>query len=345
MERPARKTKVVNYCEGKDFDDDEDFACVKAPPSKKAREEVKPERRTSSGKSSSQESVSGSTAVQTSRKPLEERLRDRDLEAAITLSLLDNAVALKEQSHTSRGVLQVQILTDENTDPSSLHRSNCSVDPDSLGLDQITAEQESSAASKQRPAAAKTSEESRRRQKNEDDDYEPKLAPGPSPSVCVLPARTCDGQKQIKTVSLPDSDSDEDFSEPADSEDEEFTVHKTSKNKKKAAKSEKSRQPPASKREKPTEHLPLPAAASTPGRNPPAAPKRPASSAPPPPPRPSGALSPAGGRIPRWTPPGQIGKSPPSSQRPAGRSPGQGLRLGLSRLVRVKPLHPSVPSH
>lgn len=43
----------------------------------------------------------------------------------------------------------------------------------------------------------------------------------------------------------------------------------------------------------------------------------------------------------------QIGKSPPLAQSPAGKSPGPspGLRLGLSRLVRVKPLHPSVTSH
>ena len=42
---------------------------------------------------------------------------------------------------------------------------------------------------------------------------------------------------------------------------------------------------------------------------------------------------------------GQVGRSPSSSQPPTVRSPGQGLRLGLSRLVRVKPLHPSVASH
>lgn len=41
---------------------------------------------------------------------------------------------------------------------------------------------------------------------------------------------------------------------------------------------------------------------------------------------------------------GQIGRSPTSSTPPAVKSPGQGLRLGLSRLVRVKPLHPGVGS-
>lgn len=46
---------------------DEDFACVKAPPSKKAREDVKQEHNKSSSKSSSQETDSQSTLSQNSR--------------------------------------------------------------------------------------------------------------------------------------------------------------------------------------------------------------------------------------------------------------------------------------
>ena len=50
-----------------------------------------------------------------------------------------------------------------------------------------------------------------------------------------------------------DSESDEDFSEPADSEDEEFTVKKASKAKKneKVTKKDKRKPAPASKKEKP----------------------------------------------------------------------------------------------
>ncbi|KAG7267397.1 hypothetical protein CRUP_017746 [Coryphaenoides rupestris] len=44
-----------------------------------------------------------------------------------------------------------------------------------------------------------------------------------------------------------------------------------------------------------------------------------------------------------------VGRSPSSSSSSSlgsgVRSPGQGLRLGLSRRVRVKPLHPSMTSH
>ncbi|XP_031169551.1 RAD51-associated protein 1 isoform X3 [Sander lucioperca] len=324
MDRPSRKTTVVSYSEAKDFDDDEDFACVKAPPSKKAREDVKQENKKSSSKSSSQESKSQSTLSQKSR-PLDVKLYERDLEAAITLSLLKNEDGIKDQSPTSKGDLKVQFPVVENTDPTSLHVSNCSVDLAVLGLDEITSEKESPALSRQRKAATKGTED--KKLKDEDEDYEPKLT--------------------------PDSESDEDFSEPAESEDEEFTVKKVSKTKKKdrVTKNEKAKTPRASKKEKqpskPSTSKSQAAAASTPVRSPPTAklaPKGPASFSTVSTSKPALSLSPAGGRIPKWNPPAQVGGSPTSSS-PAVKSPGQGLRLGLSRLVRVKPLHPSVASH
>ncbi|TSZ83222.1 Fibroblast growth factor 23 [Bagarius yarrelli] len=57
------------------------------------------------------------------------------------------------------------------------------------------------------------------------------------------------------------------------------------------------------------------------------------------------STSPAGGRTSKWTPPGLLGKSPSSCQSPPLKSPGLGLRLGLSRLARVKPLHPNAVAH
>ncbi|XP_045928144.1 RAD51-associated protein 1 isoform X3 [Micropterus dolomieu] len=330
MDRPSRKTKTVNYCEAKDFDDaDDDFACAMAPPSKKAREDVKQEHKRSSSQSFGQESNSQSTVIQKSRRPLDEKLHERDLEAAITLSLLNNADGIKDQSSTSKGDVKVQDPVDENTDPASLHLSNCSVYTAILGLDEITLEKESLALSRQRKeSVTKATEEHKKKPMDEDEDYEPKL--------------------------MPDSESDEDFSEPAESEDEEFTVKKVSKTKKeKATKNVKTKpQPSASKKEKrtskPSKSKSQAAAASTPVRSPPTAklaPKRPASSSTASTSKPAFSLNPAGGRIPKWTPPGQIGRSPNSSQSPAVKSPGQGLRLGLSRVVRVKPLHPSVASH
>ncbi|XP_070784805.1 RAD51-associated protein 1 [Enoplosus armatus] len=328
MDRPSRKTKTVDYCEAKDFDDDDDFTCAKAPPSKKAREDVKQEHKKPSSKSSSQESNSQSTVIQKSRRPLDEKLCDRDLEAAITLSLLNNADGIKELSPTSKDV-KVQVPVDENTDPTSLYLSNCSVDSAIMGLDEITPGKKSLAVSRQRKeAATKATEEHRKKLTDEDEEYEPKLT--------------------------PDSESDEDVSEPPESEDEEFTVKKVSKTKRKekVTKSERTKQPPASKKEKqpskPSKSRSQATAASMPVRSPPTAkiaPKRPDSSSAGSTPKSTFSLSPAGGKIPKWTPPGQIGRSPNSSQSPVVKSPGQGLRLGLSRVVRVKPLHPSVTSH
>uniref|UniRef100_A0A3B5K376 RAD51 associated protein 1 n=1 Tax=Takifugu rubripes TaxID=31033 RepID=A0A3B5K376_TAKRU len=294
----------------------------KAPPSKKARESGKQEAK----KSSSQDSQStASQNLVSNRKPLDERLHERDLEAALTLSLLNSS---NEREDQAKGVAKVQVVADENTDPTSLYLSNCSVDSTVLGLDEISAEKESLV--KQRKAAAKAAAESRKTLKDEDEDYEPKASP----------------------------ESDSDFSEPAESEDEEFTVKNVSKTKKRVK--EKSRQvkaAPASKKAKPA---PQPAKVKSPGggtyfsstatpvRSPPVAKvahKRPASSSAVPASRPALSPIPAGGRVPKWNPPAQVGRSPSSSQSTDVRSPGQGLRLGLSRLVRVKPLHPSVASH
>ncbi|KAM6895674.1 RAD51-associated protein 1 [Xenentodon cancila] len=324
MERPSRKTKVVNYREAKDFDDDEDFACVKGPPSKKSREDVKQEQKKPSSKSSTKETNSQSTQNDKIRKPLDDKLYDRDLEAAITLSLLNNADGLKEQPSASKDV-KIQIPIDENTDPTSLRLSNCSVNGTVMGLDKITSENVSPASAKQRKVSSKPSEV-QRKDDDDDDDYQPKLTPG--------------------------SESDEDYSDSGASEDEEFTLKKVSKAKKrdKVTKKDKNKPSPVSKKEKqPTKasKFKLQAAASKPATSS-ASPKvdlkRPASSITFSTSKPAASLSPAGGRIPNWNPPGQIGKSPPLSQSTVVKSPGQGLRLGLSRRVPVKPLHPSVAS-
>ncbi|XP_043963721.1 RAD51-associated protein 1 isoform X3 [Gambusia affinis] len=308
MDRPSRKTKVVNYCENKDFDDDEDFACSKAPPSKKAREETKHEQKKPSVRSSSPTTAQS----EKSRKPLDERLHERDLEAAITLSLLNNSEGLNDSPTTD---VKAQSPVDENTDPASLLLSNCSVDGAVLGLDEITSEKASPAV-RQRKTSTKSAEV----QRKEDEDYKPK--------------------------NTPDSESDEDFSEPEESEDEEFTVKKSSKakRKEKVSKKDKPKPSPAPRKEKKQSRSSLSKPQAAVSRSPPAAklvPSKPASFNV----KPVSSVSPAGGRIPKWNPPAQVGKSPTSSQTPAVKSPSAGLRLGLSRMVRVKPLHPSVASH
>ncbi|XP_058480125.1 RAD51-associated protein 1 [Solea solea] len=333
MDRPSRKTKAVNYREStKDFDDDDDddFAFVKAPPSKKAREEPK-KPSSSSSSSSSQDTGAQSTLCQKSRKPLDQKLSERDLEAAITLSSLNYADETKDRLPAAEGDVKVLIPADENTDPASRHLSNCSVEGAVLGLDEISAETGSPASSRQRKSCAV---QQKPVPKEEDEDYRPKLT--------------------------PDSESDEDFCEAEESEDDEFTSKKVSKTKKKenVTEKEKTKSTPVSKREKQPPKAAKSksaaaaaasaAAASTPVRSPPAAKsasRRPVQSSTVSTAKPAASVSPAGGRIPKWNPPGQLGKSPTSSLNAALKSPGQGLRLGLSRFVRVKPLHPSVAGH
>ncbi|XP_061920760.1 RAD51-associated protein 1 isoform X2 [Entelurus aequoreus] len=314
MDRPSRKIKAVNYSESKEFnDDDDDFASVKPPPSKKPKEGLKLQE---CKKSSSQESNLQSPCQKVDRKPLDEKLLARDLEAAITLSLLNNTdgiptgkgvkhhvkcYCLKKQIKLTLFFSGVVVPADENTDPAPLHRSNCSIDSSILGIDQISSEKEAGL---------------RKAAQDEDDDYQPKPT--------------------------PDSESEDAFSEAAESEDEEeFTVKKTKKTT--TGKKEKSSRHSVSKKEPPKLKPQPRTAPSTPARSPPKrklAAKMPTLTASVP--KPAVSISPTGSKIPKWNPPGQIGKCPSSSQSPPVRSPGQGLRLGLSRFVRVKPLHPGV---
>ncbi|KAG7455973.1 hypothetical protein MATL_G00246810 [Megalops atlanticus] len=333
MARPSRSKKQINYAE---FDDDEDFACVKAPPSKKARVSVKelehksakPESRTAS-----QEDGAPPTGCK-ERRSLDDKLYERDLEAALTLSML-RTEAVEELSPNDKGERN-QPLTDTKTAAPSPLLSNCSVDISLLGLDKISDERGSpSAPSRQRQAASKASEQQRRMLQEErdsttenarDEDYQPTCTPD------------------------AESESDADFDGEDESEEEEFTVKKKVE-RKKPTKKEKTTRPPAPKKEKKPSKVPKSKlqATVTSTLSPSPAPaksavtKRPATSSPVS--RPAVSLSPAGGRLPKWNPPAQIGRSPSTSQPLQVKSPGQGLRLGLSRLARVKPLHPSAVSH
>lgn len=314
MDRPSRKTKTVNYCESKKFDDDdddEDFAFAKAPPSKKSKEALKQLNNKKSN--SCQESSSQSLLSQNSRKPLDVKIYERDLEAAISLSMLNSSNNTCNQSAINEDMI-VQTAVDENTEPSVLHLSNCSVDVACLGLDQITSD--STAPSKKRKEA---SDVQRNKVMTQDDDYQP----------CVA----------------SDSESD-DYSEH-ESEDEEFTVKKASKTKKQQViKNGKAKQTPSAKRQKKSQSskstvvsTSIRTALTT--KNIPELTRSVSTKVS----KPAACLSPGVSRVPKWNPPGQIGKSPSSSNSAPVRSPGQGLRLGLSRCVRVKPLHPSVASH
>ncbi|NWH37906.1 R51A1 protein, partial [Chloropsis hardwickii] len=60
--------------------------------------------------------------------------------------------------------------------------------------------------------------------------------------------------------------------------------------------------------------------------------------------KPLHASSPVTDKKPKWTPPAPSGSSNASVKCVPVKSPAHCLRLGLSRLARVKPLHPSATS-
>ncbi|XP_067861449.1 RAD51-associated protein 1-like isoform X1 [Heptranchias perlo] len=307
MARPVRTKKVVDYSQFGDFDDDEDFAHVSAPPSKKSRltiNDQKQKREKIINVSDSQDAKAKKEPPK-ERLPLDEKLYQRNLEAALILSV---------QEPTSEANESAREATNTNT---SLH-SNCSVDSDFLGLDKITAENEGPSV-RRRQSQAVSGATSKQRQillddRGSDDECEEDY-----------------GKEQDYT---PSEESESDGSVSNADEDEEFTFKRLSnKNKKRNAikiqtkKKEKNSPKPNSSATVPVKSKPLLLEAM------PASPPSSTSFQ---------ASSPSTGmRKPKWTPPASKESSNNSWEGVSIRSPCQGLRLGLSRLARVKPLHPS----
>ncbi|KAM9467352.1 RAD51-associated protein 1 [Clarias gariepinus] len=342
MERPSRNKKSINYSDFMD-NDDEDFATVKAPPNKKARASVK---ECSQDKTRKDEIIDSTAKSRKERVSLDDKVYQRDLETALMLSQIPSTEKpeavlsnCQEKSESCEDIPPV--LTHFSVDGSSLDNenlsihppedlppvlSNCSVDITCLGLDQIAIEQ--TKKKPQRAAEQKKCAFQDAKENDDDEDYRPQNTP----------------------------ESDSDFSDPGESEDEEYTV-KTKRDKKKTTKNEKKTSSKDVKKDKkpakPAKSKPQSkvknTALSSPGVRSPAATK-PLSTlnrTPTTPPLNKSALhtSPSGGRMPKWTPPARVGRSPGSCQSPPVKSPGLGLRLGLSRLARVKPLHPNTVAH
>ncbi|XP_016370306.1 RAD51-associated protein 1-like [Sinocyclocheilus rhinocerous] len=341
MDRPSRDKKAVNYAVLQD-DDGEDFACVKPPP-KKARTAIKdPDslRNHKTTSASPNEVVDLTSSGSRKRTSVDDKLYERDLETALLLSLLDRTQdgepTTKTDDNESSQPPQCSppVLIHCSAEGSHLVGegqpapdsppvlSNCSIDGRSLGLNLISIDTSPTSVSKQK----ETSKEQRKplkekKDSRDDEDYQPQ--------------------------NTPDSESDADFTEEDESEDETFTVKK----KKKVV---KQKAPPAAKNKtekkdkKPTKaskaksSAPIPAICRSP-----AAPVSGLKKTPTTPPlsKPAVCSSPAGARLPKWNPPGQVGRSPGASQNAHVKSPGQGLRLGLSRLARVKPLHPNAAAN
>ncbi|KAL7857967.1 hypothetical protein AOLI_G00180690 [Acnodon oligacanthus] len=345
MDRPARNRKTVSYSDFLD-DDDEDFATVKGPPNKKARASVKEphhesNRETPSNSPKEMDAETGKGFKE--RVFLDEKLHKRDLEAALRLSLLQSVEKLEEpltnglEDEKCQPPVLIHCSMDGSCledDTSSNHLlpqdsppvlSNCSVDVNCLGLDQITCEQTPSRQKK----TSKTRQPQKRVLQDKNDSA---------------------GDEDYKSQNTPESDTD--FSDPDESKDEKFSV-KGKGEKKKTSRNEKKTAPKAAKKERNTPKLPKATQKSAVGktalsRSPgvtqdvPAQKRSPIT---PPMPKLSLCSSPAGGRLPKWNPPGLVGNSPTSCQSAPVKSPGLGLRLGLSRLARVKPLHCNAAAH
>ncbi|KAK7129812.1 hypothetical protein R3I93_019451 [Phoxinus phoxinus] len=335
MDRPSRNRKAVNYSVFQD-DDDEDFTCVKPPP-KKARTAVS-EINHKTTSASPNEVVNLTSSGSKKRTCLDDKLYDRDLETALTLSLLNSPRTqdgepttetddcdASQPAQCSPPVL-IHCSADDShlVDESHPHPdsppvlSNCCIDGKSLGLNLISMDASPPNVSKQTDA----SEEQRKPLKEEDnkvdEDYQPQ--------------------------NTPDSESDADFTEEEESEDETFTVKKIKVVK---PKTEKKAPPPVKDKKEKKDKKPTKASkAKTSAPSPaicrsPAAPVSGLKKTPNTPPisKPALCSSPAGGKLLKWNPPGLVGRSPGASQNAPMKSPGQGLRLGLSRLARIKPLH------
>ncbi|XP_041057796.1 RAD51-associated protein 1 isoform X1 [Carcharodon carcharias] len=280
MARPARTKKVVDYSQCEDFDDDEDFACVSAPPSKKSRLTPKDQkqRKEKNIKNSGSQDAKVKKELTKERLPLDEKLYQRNLEAALVLSVQE---------------------------------------PTSEGLDKISAETEGpSVRPRQRRAAAGAA--SKQKQILLDDKG--------SDGECEEDSA---GEKEYLATEESES------SESNTDEDEEFTFKNLSNKNKKRDKS-KIQTKKEKKSPKPNDG----ARVVVPVKSKPLLLEiMPAS---PPPSKSLQVLSPSTGmRKPKWTPPAPKESSNNSQERTSVRSPCQGLRLGLSRLARVKPLHRS----
>ncbi|XP_077122623.1 RAD51-associated protein 1 isoform X2 [Ranitomeya variabilis] len=309
MDRPARNKKSVDYSQFLDLeDDDEDFASS-APVSKKARVETKKRKEKPTKKNHKEEIITINS--QKKRLPLEDKLYQRDLEVALALSAKETSAIIENDENIPRNAPEDAYRFIKDPDVSEASFSNCSVDSSTLGLDEITDDNEDPGRGRgRRQAASKAITEQRKLLTEESGDEEDADEFNPD------------------TMAVGDSESDASFSD----EDEEFEVKKS---KKASTKKDTKQKANSGKKEKNVTPNAVtvkikPLAAQNPPASSPAASKPALHCSPP-----------VGVKRPAWTPPGSSGAVRSPLAGVTVKSPNQGLRLGLSRLARVKPLHPA----
>ncbi|XP_015484373.1 RAD51-associated protein 1 isoform X1 [Parus major] len=257
-----RNKKVVDYSQFGDLeDDDEDFA----PSSKKSRTQLKESKKEKKEKPKKPREVTPSQTLN-KRLSLDDKLYKRDLEVALALSVKEKSTNPQEVKNPEE---QGKTIESENTQRRSPF-SNCSVDSELLGLNQVMDGDTPDGDGRQRTAADKVPIHHKSLVVDSDDrahdlDSEPESVPT-SPIVSPSWITEQNSEPRQKVMSSP--------SEAAG--------------------------------------------------------------------RPLHASSPVTDKKPKWTPPAPSGSS--YVKCVPVKSPTHCLRLGLSRLARVKPLHPSATS-
>ncbi|GAB0177378.1 RAD51-associated protein 1 [Grus americana] len=322
MARPVRRNKkIVDYSQFGDLeDDDEDFAHIAAPSSKKSRTQLKDPKKEKKEKQKKPHKDLTPSQKQTPRLSLDDKLYQRDLEVALALSVKEKSANILElQNSEEQG---------KNIVSEKVHRrpllSNCSVDSELLGLNQVMDDDVPRGDRRKRTATSKVSAHQK-----------------------LLTIDSDDGEHATASEpeSVPSEESEED-SDYSEGDDEDFATEK----KKAKGNKKKTRQKIPAEREKKTPKSKINTTVS-----PVVSPLRITeqkseltqkmmSSSSEPVGRPLHTSSPVTDKKPKWIPPAASGSSNNSMKYVSVKSPTQCLRLGLSRLARVKPLHPSATS-
>uniref|UniRef100_G1NVL7 RAD51 associated protein 1 n=1 Tax=Myotis lucifugus TaxID=59463 RepID=G1NVL7_MYOLU len=342
-----RNKKPVNYSqfENSESDDDDDFVSATGPLNKKSRtpNELKLEKPKPKLKNLQKEDIPLQEKTPKKRltfpyvlsctpamMALDDKLYQRDLQVALALSAKELPIVTIDVEGSQGESSEKHDNSERETMDKSPHISNCSVASDYLDLDKITEEDDVHGAQGRRKAASKAVVQQRKILLEGSDgdsanDSEPDFATG------------------------EDSEDDSDFSESEDN-DKDFTMRKSKEIKKKEVKVKS----PVVKKEKKAKSkcnsLEMTSVDSAPAavksESQPSSKKVSLSSAATR--KPLQIRSPSSeSKRPKWVPPAVSGRSSTSSSPLAGefvKSPNQSLRLGLSRLARVKPLHPNTAS-
>ncbi|XP_075364838.1 RAD51-associated protein 1 isoform X2 [Mycteria americana] len=312
MARPVRRNKkIVDYSQFGDLeDDDEDFACIAS--SKKSRTQLKEPKKEKKEKQKRPHKELTLSQKQTPSKriSLDDKLYQRDLEVALALSVKERSANILEVQNSEE---QGKNIESENVHGRPLF-SNCSVDSELLGLNQVMDDDVPRGECRQRTAASKV----------------------PAHQKKLLTVDSDDGEHATDSEpeSVPSEESEED-SDYSEGDDEDFAIEK----KKAKGNKKKTKQKMPAEREKKTPKSKINATEhkSEPIRKMMSSSSEPVG-------RPLHTPSPVTDKKPKWIPPAASGSSNNCMKYVSVKSPTQCLRLGLSRLARVKPLHPSATS-